>query len=142
MDVTQPIRYWLDCCSDVWNKWFIQQNNAEDIFIEVEQALLSALVLTPLSNDYEITPSDFFNRLSAVYNLDISDYRSVCRQQKAGNIYCESKKIVMEKGKSLKVVSIDFMGTMLKGTPYAELKFGQSEILLEPVANLTFHFNT
>lgn len=140
-DITQYILVWLACCKDVWERWFKELDNGEDEFGEVEQALFSSLVLS--STDMADRPAlrDSYQLLSAIYKTDVDDYRSVCRQQNAGNIYCENKVMKFEKGASLPIKSIDFMGTMLDGTPYAELKLNDREYILEPVDNLSIMMN-
>ncbi len=135
-DITRYILVWLACCKEVWERWFKELDNGEDEFGEVEQALFSSLVLSVTGIADRPDLLDSYELLSAVYKADIDDYRSVCTQQKAGNIYCESKVMKFEKGASLPIKSIDFMGTMLDGTPYAELKLSDREYILEPVDNL------
>lgn len=141
LDITQHILIWLACCKEVWERWFKEHDNGEDEFNEVEQALFSSLVLSATGM---IDRPDLYNcykLLSAVYIVDVNDYRSVCKHQKAGNVYCESKIMEFKKGVSLPIQSIDFMGRMLDGTPYAELKINDQEYILEPIDNLSIKMN-
>jgi hypothetical protein len=140
-DMTQYILVWLACCKEVWERWFKELDNGEDEFSEVEQALFSSLVLSAANMANRPNLPDCYQFLSAVYKADVDGHRSVCRQQKAGNIYCESKVMKFEKGRSLPIKSIDFMGTMLDGTPYAELRLNDREYILEPVDNLSIMMN-
>lgn len=140
-DVTQYILVWLACCKDVWERWFKELENGEEEFGEVEQALFSSLVLSSIDITDRLALRDSYQLLSAVYKTDIDGYRPVCQKQKAGNIYCESKVMKFEKGASLLIESIDFMGTMLDGVPYAELKLNDREYVLEPVDNLSIILN-
>jgi hypothetical protein len=140
-DMTQYILVWLTCCKEVWERWFKELDNGEDEFGEVEQALFSSLVLSATNMIDRPGLPDCYQLLSAVYREDVNGYRSVCKQQKAGNIYCESKVMKFKKGASLPIKSIDFMGRMLDGTPYAELKLNEREFILEPVENLNIMMN-
>lgn len=141
MDITQYILVWLSCCRDVWDRWFKDRENGQDEFIEVEESLFSAMVLSVTNITERPELPDCYNLLSAVYKYNVDGFRSVCKKQKAGNIYCKTKVVKLEKGTSLPILAIDSMGTMLDGTPYAELKISDKEYILEPIDNLRIKIN-
>lgn len=141
IDITQYVLVWLACCKEVWERWFKELDNSEDKFYEVEQVLFSSLVVSAVNVDNRLSLSDFYKKLSAAYKDDIDGYRSICKQQKAGNIFCENKVVRFSKGTVFSVKSIDFMGTMLDGKPYVELQVNDKEFVLEPVENLSFKLN-
>lgn len=136
VDMTDQVLVWLTCCEEVWNRWFNELDSGEDEFGEVEQALFSSLVLSTTNIIDRPSLPDCYKLLSGVYRADVDGYRSVCKQQKAGNIYCESRVMKFKKGEKLPVKSIDFMGRMLDGSPYVELELNDKEFILEPVSNL------
>jgi|SRR5690554_1149848 len=141
IDITQCIFAWVTCCRDVWERWFKDREDGQDEFIEVEEALFSALVLSAINMVERPILSDRYTLLTAVYKNNVGGYRSICKRQKAGNIYCESRVVRFESGASFPILSIDFMGTMLDGTPYAELKISDQEYILEPIDNLGIKIN-
>lgn len=129
------------CCKEMWNTWFANLENGNDEFLEVEEALFSTLVLSHLELTKRPSLNEVYPLLKGIYKEDVKADRSVCAKQKAGNIYCQSKKIFYQKNTSLPIKSIDFMGTMLDGEPYVELFINNEEYLLEPLANLNIIVN-
>ncbi len=136
LDITRDVKNWVLCCNDVWNKWFASHENSDDEFLEVEEALFSTLVLSNTNLVERPSLNECYTLLRGVYRYDITDERSVCERQKAGNIYCQSKKIIYEKNFSLPINYINFKGDMLNGEPYVELKINDREFILEPLDNL------
>jgi hypothetical protein len=141
LDVTKQITKWVLCCNEVWTNWFASNENGDDEFYEVEEALFSTLVLSNIALSERPRLSECYALLTGVYKHDIADERSVCKRQTAGNIFCQSKKIIYSKNTSLPIKSIDFMGTMLDGQPYAELSIGNQEFILEPLININININ-
>lgn len=136
IDVTKYITTWVMCCKEVWGKWFLSSENGEDEFYEVEEALFSTLVLSNVKLIERPKLRECYVLLKGVYKYDVAGERSVCKRQKAGNIFCQSKKVAYDKHTSLAIRSIDVLGTMLDGEPYAELIITDQEFILEPLVNL------
>ncbi len=136
LDITKHIATWVICCNEVWIKWFSNNENGEDEFYEVEEALFSTLVLSNIKLIERPRLQVCYPLLKGVYKCDVSGERSVCKRQKAGNIFCQSKQIAYDKNTSLAIKSIDVLGTMLDGEPYAELIITDQEFILEPLVNL------
>lgn len=136
VDITKYIATWVMCCKEVWDKWFLREENGEDEFYEIEEALFSTLVLSKVQLIERPKLNECYTLLKGVYKYDMADERSVCKYQKAGNIFCQSKKVAYEKNTSLSIKSIDVLGTMLDGEPYAELAISDKEFILEPLVNL------
>jgi hypothetical protein len=124
------------CCKDVWSKWFSSSENGEDEFYEVEEALFSTIVLSNIELVERPKLRACYALLKGIYKHDVASERSVCKRQKAGNIFCQSKKVAYEKNTSLPIRSIDALGTMLDGEPYAELMITDQEYILEPLVNI------
>lgn len=124
------------CCKEVWMKYFSSNENGDDEFCEVEEALFSTLVLSNIKLVERPKLRACYPLLRGVYKHDVADERSVCKRQKAGNIFCQSKKITYSKNTSLPIRSIDVLGTMLDGEPYVELIITNQEFILEPLVNL------
>ena len=136
LDITNDITTWVKCCQEVWSLWFIDRENGEDEFFEVEEALFSALVLSNLNLTHKPTIKKSYGLLKGVYRFDINSERSVCKQHKTGNINCQSKQVTYKKEDKLDIQSIDFMGRMLDNKPYVELRISDQEFILEPLVNL------
>ncbi len=139
-DITELILTWTSCCTDVWLRWFKNIDNAEDEFIEVEEALFSALVLPALKLHERPSLSESYSFFQAEYKKDICDKRSICKRQKAGNLHCESSHMDILLGSRMSIINIDFMGTLIDEKPYAELIINDSQVLLEPLINLRILF--
>jgi len=135
-DITKYIAIWVMCCKEVWSKWFSTNENGEDEFYEVEEALFSALVLSNIGLVERPKLRACYALLKGTFKYDVVGDRSVCKRQKAGNIFCQSKKIAYDKNISLPIRSIDPLGTMLDGEPYAELMISDQEYILEPLVNI------
>ena len=138
LDITNRISLWVSCCSEVSDRWFKELENGEDEFLRVEEALFSSLVLSAIETVDRPSLIESYGLLTAEYRKDVDDARSVCRKQKAGNIFCSCRAIKQIQGTRLRVKSIDALGTMLEGYAYAELWLNEKEFILEPVENLNF----
>lgn len=140
-DITKYIAIWVMCCKEIWAKWFSTDKNGEDEFYEVEEALFSALVLSKIGLTERPKLKEYYTLLKGIYKHDVRGNRSVCKRQKAGNIFCQSKKVAYGKNASLPIRSIDPLGTMLDGEPYAELMINDQEYILEPLVNIDIKIN-
>ena len=90
LDITNRISLWVSCCSEVSDRWFKELENGEDEFLRVEEALFSSLVLSAIETVDRPSLIESYGLLTAEYRKDVDDARSVCRKQKAGNIFCEN----------------------------------------------------
>ena len=142
LDVTEFISSWVSCSKDIWERWFREMDDGEHEFSEVERALFSALVLSKINVPERPSHADPYELLDAVYKEDIDDVRSVCKQQKAGNIYCSSRAVKFAKGTSMSIKWIDPLGTMLDGEAYVELWINAQEYILEPLDSLKLMFRS
>ena len=136
-DITQYLKIWANCCRELWDGWFANLDNGDDEFFEVENALFSALVLSQLEISPRPNLDDIYPRLTATYINDVRAQRSVCRVQKAGNIFCAHREVEHLQGQTFSVKSIDCLGTMLDGAAYIELALEGGEYVLEPLENLS-----
>lgn len=136
IDITKDIYTWLSCCSELWKEWFKCLENGEDEFLEVEEILFSSLVLSKLDLIERPRMGDCFKLMYVTYQKEINENRSICRMQKSGNIYCESKIIKCNKGEVFPIRQIDSLGTMLHGKAYVEVKLSDDEWVLEFMENI------
>ena len=106
VDISCLLRNWVECCREVWTKWFMERENGEDEFYEVEAALFSALVLSDFLDCHRPPLHEVYPRLEASYLDDLQAVRPVCRKQKAGNIFCEARRVEFKKGSKFKRLRI------------------------------------
>lgn len=139
-DVTQIICFWIECCRDVWTRWFKDRDDGSHEFVSIEQLLLETLVRDKLSEDGEVfVQEDFLRHLQVKYRQAVVGSRSFCVKQKAGNIFGESRDMNIPAGSVYSVRGIDTTGTMLDGVAYVEVKIDDG-FILEPFENLEFLF--
>lgn len=134
IDVTESLRNWMSCSNRLWREYFIHKDNASDRFVPIESALFEALVIRDLE---EIRFSTFssasvFDHLRVEYLIDVDGTRQLCVIQKAGNVFCKQEAVSISRGSIYKIKSVDTMGTMLDGNPYAEIIFPGGYILETP----------
>jgi hypothetical protein len=135
IDITNLIRQWLLCSSDLWMRWFKDRENGADEFISIEEALLDVMVIQKLGLDLKGVSTDtFIKQLRVKYVFPVDDIRQLCIKQHAGNIYCSPKSVTIPDGSIQRVKAIDTMGTMLNDKPYVEVVFGKGFILESPDA--------
>jgi hypothetical protein len=137
-DITNEVITWISCCQDIWNNWFSVLEDGEDEFLAVEDALFSSLVLAKIKGRFRLSTDECYKNMRVSYKVDVSDYRTVCSTAKARNIYCKSENMELHREQGFEVRSIDPMGVMLDGIPYAELQLETNNFFLEPVTNLNF----
>ena len=134
-DITDLVLSWVTCCRATWSNWFQDRHQAVCRFSEVENALFKALVADELHIP-TISPTNL-ELIDVVYQQQIKEPRQFCQKQKAGNIFCRSVDISFVANATFKLRSIDPLGTMMDGEPYAEV-FYQDGFILEPTGKLLY----
>jgi hypothetical protein len=128
--VTESILHWINCSNDVWLRWFSSRENSFEEFLDVQNYLFNLFVLNPLvAENIEVSEALFYEKLRGVYRASIDEPRQFCVKQRAGNVFCSSNLISIQKGDSLRVKLIDPIGTMSGGIPYVELVYGKGYVL-------------
>lgn|GEM_PF-2344559 len=137
-DETQAVLDWTACCKYNWAHWFINLENGDDEFIDVEACLFSGIVLSQSRNREEMAIGSGFNLVTAIAIEDEHTTRSLCDVQRSGGICCSSEFVNISKGTEFAVKSLDGLGRMLDGEPYAELVLDEERFLLMPISKLHF----
>jgi|AAUQ01.1.fsa_nt_gi hypothetical protein len=127
MIITEKIIKWIQCSHSAWSNCFFENIDNRFEFHVIEKAYLELIVLNPLN----IKKEQFKELLFVKYKKDINDIRVVCKKQKAGNIFCKSKKIFIDKNSYYLVKSVDTIGELLNGLPYIEVFISKEEYFLE-----------
>ena len=137
-DVSDLIYFWITCSNDLWRKYFLNRPNGADEFPEIEDALFRVIVVRSV---FQVAPTLMLGNLPGLicvhYRSDLMGERQVCHRQKAGNIFCWTEMVTLEKKTEYVVKSIDTMGTMMDSDPYVEVIVGEKFILESP-KNLRF----
>lgn len=140
-DITQIVCFWIECCRDVWGRWFKDRDDGAHEFVSIENSLLETLVCDKLSEDGDtFVQREMFQHFRVKYRHAIAESRSFCVRQKAGNVFGESREINIAAGSIYRVQGIDTMGTMLDGVAYVEVEVDDG-FILEPFENVEFYFS-
>jgi hypothetical protein len=127
MIITEKIIKWIKCSHNAWSNCFLENMDNRFEFHIIENAYLELIVLDPLN----IKKEQYNAHIFAKYKKDIQDIRVVCKKQKAGNIFCKSKKIFINSNSYYKVKSIDTIGELFDNTPYVEVSISENEYFME-----------
>jgi len=100
------------------------------------------MVLSQSRNREEMAVGSGFNLVTAIAIEDEQTTRSVCEVQRTGGIYCSSEFVNISKGTEFAVKSLDGLGRMLDGEPYAELVLDEERFLLMPISKLHFFLDS
>ena len=137
-DVSELFYNWIACSNELWRKWLISRVKHTYECVEIEDALFRVLVTRSLDQSAStLTLQNLLGQLRVQYINDVQEDRQVCVTQKAGNIFCKTEKVTIQKGTDYIVKSIDTMGTMMNSEPYAEVIVG-NKFILESPKNLRF----
>lgn len=130
-DVTDIISGWAKCSHDVWNRWFVHREDGLNEFIDVEEALFSALVIEELDL-YPLSTKQFLSSTWVNFESGLDAERQVFVQQKSGTIYGKPKRVELDVGTRCKVLRVDSTGEMIRGLPFLEVELGR-EFFPEPI---------
>jgi hypothetical protein len=137
-NIDEEILFWVKCSNDLWTRWFAHRKDGFHEFINVEQALLDALVIENLLEKGCVLNKDkFFASLRVKYHQKVNSLRTVYIQQKAGNIFGQTQTVSMDPERYYSIHSIDSTGNMSDGSPYVEVKIGDATVL-EQIENVSF----
>lgn len=132
-DVTELIIGWARCSHDVWTRWFKPREDGWHEFINVEDALFSALVIEQLDL-HPMSTEQFLSltRVNFISGLDAE--RSVFICQKHGGSYGRPKRVELDAGTRCKILRADSTGEMIGGLPFLEVELGR-EYFAEPIGD-------
>lgn len=130
-DVTDLVTGWARCSHDVWNRWFKSRHDGWHEFINVEEALFSALVIEQLDL-YPMSSKQFLSLTRVNFPSGLNAERSVFVRQKHGGGYGRPKRVELEAGTRCKILRADSTGRMIGGLPFLEVELGR-EYFAEPI---------
>ncbi len=130
-DITDIIAYWARCSHDVWIRWFKPREDGWHEFIDVEEALFSALVIEEL-NLYPMSTQQFLSSTWANFESGLEAERSVFIRRKSSGVFGRPKRVELDAGTRCKILHADSTGEMIGGTPFLEVELGR-EFFAEPI---------
>lgn len=132
-DVTDLVIAWSRCSHDVWTRWFKPREDGWHEFIDVDEALFSALVIEQLDL-YPLSTKQFLSSTWVNFNSGLDAERTVFVRQKHGGTFGKRRRVELDSGTRCKVVCFNSTEMPIDGTPSMDLELGR-EFFEEPICD-------